>query len=112
MLPYEAWLKLFTGRLADSPNAGDFLASAAAWGDLTAVKTFLARGTPVDARGWPKGGYAAHIGPTGSEARGKKTPPGGDPGVGSLPVGLVAVQLAAARPDEGEVVSPSSTRLT
>src|SRR5262249_54851311 len=60
MLPYEAWMKLFTNRLADSPRAGDFFARAAASGDIAAVKTFLARGTPVDARDRYSGMTALH----------------------------------------------------
>jgi len=48
-LPEGFWQRVFIGRMAASPRAGDLLLYAAYRGDLGTVRALLSRGVPVDA---------------------------------------------------------------
>ena len=50
LVPYEWWQRASVRLLADGPHAADFVSLAAARGDLTTMRAFLAHGTAVDAR--------------------------------------------------------------
>jgi ankyrin repeat protein len=48
--PYGFWQRIFVADLARGPHAAEFVADAAALGDLETVKAFLSEGVSVDAR--------------------------------------------------------------
>jgi len=48
-LPDGFWQRVFMGRMAASPQAGDLLVHAAYRGDLGTVRDFISHGIPVDA---------------------------------------------------------------
>src|SRR5579872_322369 len=47
---YGFWLRVFVDRVAMAPHASEFVVLAAAYGDLTTVKTFVAHGISPNAR--------------------------------------------------------------
>lgn len=49
--PYGFWQRLFVGRLAAGPYAGEFVTEAAAFGDKRTVTAFFEHGVPVDVMG-------------------------------------------------------------
>src|SRR5262249_15760811 len=63
-VPYGVWQSLFAGRLARGPHVGEFMADAAAMGDLRTVKALLANGAPLDVANHEgkTGGHGAAVG--------------------------------------------------
>jgi hypothetical protein len=49
-VPYSVWQRVFAGRLATGPHAGEHLSYSAATGDLATVIALLDNGVGVDAR--------------------------------------------------------------
>ncbi len=50
LLPYSFWQLLFVDRLANSPNAAEFVVYASADGDLALVRGLMDHGVPPNAR--------------------------------------------------------------